>query len=359
MPDDALTAPSEKIQSEARAWFRDLEAASGPASRSGSGAGGWFSRLVARMAAWGDRDRHADQQRFNTAVVEGLRQLSLTVDELMSAQQAALRQPEHPQGIQEALRTLREDLRALQQRGASSGSTETKALPVEGHRFAPYYRAFEDTFRGSETVIESRLEVYLPRVRSAFAGLHDPVWLDLGCGRGEWLRVLAKAGIRGVGVDSNAGMAEAARTSGLDVQVGDLMNHIRRCEAGSMDGLSAFHVVEHLPLDLLIELLQEGLRVVRPGGLLILETPNPENLQVGAHTFYLDPTHRSPVPPAFLAFLAAQVGWRQGDIVRLQADERDLARTKRSWLMNRSLRKAAVSLFGPRDYALVAIRPLA
>lgn len=357
MPDDALTVPSEKSQREPPTWFRNLEAASGAVSGNGTGLGRWLSRLVARMAARGDRELHTDQQRFNAAVVAGLRQLSIAVENLVSAHQAALRQPEHPQEIQEVLGALREDLRALRQKVSSLDSAEARALPAEGHRFAPYYRAFEDTFRGSETVIESRLEVYLPRVRNAFSGLRDPLWLDLGCGRGEWLRVLAKAGIRGVGVDRNAGMAQAARESGLEVQVGDLMDHLRRCEAGSVDGLSAFHVVEHLPLDLLIELLQEGLRVVRPGGLLILETPNPENLQVGAHTFYLDPTHRSPVPPAFLAFLADQVGWRQGDIVRLQADEHDLARAKRTWLVNRSLRKAAVSLFGPRDYALVAIRP--
>ncbi|WP_243383596.1 class I SAM-dependent methyltransferase [Geothrix alkalitolerans] len=353
----ASTARPEKVQGEAPTWLKELDAASRPVPKKGSGLGRWICRLVARAALRGGRDLDVDQPRFNAALVEGLRQLSATVDELVSLHQAALRQPDHPMGLQEAVRTLREDLRAVQQRMPSAISQVRESQP-EGQRFAPYYRAFEDAFRGSEAVIESRLEVYLPHVRKAFSGLRDPLWLDLGCGRGEWLRVLAGVGVRGVGVDGNAGMAEAARASGLEVQVGDLMDHLRGCEAGSVDGLSAFHVVEHLPLDLLVELLQEGLRVVKPGGLLILETPNPENLQVGAHTFYLDPTHRSPVPPAFLAFLAAQVGWRQGDILRLQADERDLARAKRAWLGNKALMKAAESLFGPRDYALVAVRPL-
>ncbi|WP_243293470.1 class I SAM-dependent methyltransferase [Geothrix mesophila] len=353
----APMARTEKVQGEAPAWLKELEAASRPPSKKGSGLGRWISRLVARAAMRGGQDLYGDQPRFNAALVEGLRQLSATMDELVSLHQTALRQPDHPQGMQETLRTLREDLRAIQQRMPSVSPVVGESRP-EGQRFDPYYRAFEDAFRGSEAVIESRLEVYLPRVRKAFSGLRDPLWLDLGCGRGEWLRVLAGAGVRGVGVDGNAGMAEAARASGLEVQVGDLMDHLRGCEAGSVDGLSAFHVVEHLPLDLLVELLQEGLRVVRPGGLLILETPNPENLQVGAHTFYLDPTHRSPVPPAFLAFLAAQVGWRQGDILRLQADERDLARAKRAWLGNKALMKVAEGLFGPRDYALVAVRPL-
>jgi hypothetical protein len=49
--------------------------------------------------------------------------------------------------------------------------------------------------------------------------------------------------------------------------------------------------------------------VLQPGGLLIMETPNPENLVVGANTFYLDPSHERPIPPPLLAFAAEHAGF--------------------------------------------------
>ncbi len=361
-PSTSLDVP-EKVHPEDLAWFRDLQIAAKPvpadSQEPGSRIKRWISRQVARVAWRGGRELFLDQQRLNLALIEALRNLSATVNDLVARQHASLRQSDHPEGIQEALRAIREDLRMIRQREtpvAPIAQGGTTSLAGEG--FDRYYRAFEDTFRGSEALIEERLEVYVPRVRRAFAGILDPLWLDLGCGRGEWLRVLARTGVRGLGVDGNEGMAEAARNSGLDVQVGDLMECLRARDAGSVDGLSAFHVIEHLPPELVIELLREGLRVVRPGGLLILETPNAENLQVGAHTFYLDPTHRSPVPQAFLAFMASQIGWEQPEILRLHGDERDLQRAKRAWSGNKSLLKAADCLFGPRDYALMAVRPL-
>ncbi|WP_257308645.1 class I SAM-dependent methyltransferase [Geothrix fuzhouensis] len=363
MPSFAQLDVPKKLHPEDLAWFRDLQTAAKPVPADSQGPGSrikrWISRQVARAAWRGGRDLFLDQQQLNLALIEALRNLSATVNDLVVRQHALLRQSDHPEGIQEALRAIREDLLAIRQREAPGAPiAQSGATSAGGESFDRYYRAFEDAFRGSEAMIEERLEVYVPRVKRAFVGVQDPLWLDLGCGRGEWLRVLARTGIRGLGVDSNQGMAEVAKNSGLDVQVGDLMECLRTRDAGSVDGLSAFHVVEHLPSELVIELLREGLRVVRPGGLLILETPNAENLQVGAHTFYLDPSHRSPVPQAFLAFMATQIGWEQAEILRLHGDERDLQRAKKAWSGNKSLLKAADCLFGPRDYALVAVRPL-
>jgi O-antigen chain-terminating methyltransferase len=84
--------------------------------------------------------------------------------------------------------------------------------------------------------------------------------------------------------------------------------------------VSAFHLVEHLPFELVQELIAEALRVLQPGGLLIMETPNPENLTVGATSFYLDPTHRHPLPPGLLGFAAEHAGFARQRIVRLQED---------------------------------------
>ena len=77
------------------------------------------------------------------------------------------------------------------------------------------------------------------------------------------------------------------------------------------------HLVEHLPFEQLIILLDEAYRVLIPGGLLLLETPNPENLSVGSHTFYLDPTHRNPIPPVALQWMVQARGFQDAMVERL------------------------------------------
>ncbi|HEX7044660.1 MAG TPA: methyltransferase type 11, partial [Burkholderiales bacterium] len=74
----------------------------------------------------------------------------------------------------------------------------------------------------------------------------------------------------------------------------------------------------HLEFDEVRALVHEALRVLQPGGLLILETPNPENVVVGCTRFYLDPTHRRPIPPQLLSFLAEYYGYERVKVLRLQ-----------------------------------------
>jgi O-antigen chain-terminating methyltransferase len=47
---------------------------------------------------------------------------------------------------------------------------------------------------------------------------------------------------------------------------------------------------------------------LKPGGVLAIETPNPECLAIFATHFYIDPTHTRPVPPALLSFYLEEFG---------------------------------------------------
>jgi O-antigen chain-terminating methyltransferase len=85
--------------------------------------------------------------------------------------------------------------------------------------------------------------------------------------------------------------------------------------------VSGFHIAEHLPFSNLQLLVQEALRVLKPAGLLILETPNPENITVGTANFYLDPTHQRPIPPQLLSFLPEHYGYAKVKVLRLQEDK--------------------------------------
>ena len=181
-----------------------------------------------------------------------------------------------------------------------------------------FYRAFEDKHRGSRELIKTRLRVYLPFLTALQEVDRGCKVLDLGCGRGEWLELLKEIKMDGHGVDLDDGMLQACRDLGLSVETGEAIAYLKSVPSESLSVVSAFHVVEHIPFSELQILVQEALRVLKPAGLLILETPNPENIRVGTSNFYLDPTHIHPIPPPLLAFLPDYYGFYRTKVVRLQ-----------------------------------------
>lgn len=181
-----------------------------------------------------------------------------------------------------------------------------------------FYRAFEEHHRGPRELIRSRLQVYQPFI-TPLLGIYQPAnAIDLGCGRGEWLELLQDTGFAPQGVDLDAGMLAACTERGLPVTQGDALSHLQSLDDASQCIVSGFHIAEHLTFDHLKALVQQALRVLKPGGLLILETPNPENLVVGTGNFYLDPTHLRPLPPPLLSFLPEHYGFARVHTVRLQ-----------------------------------------
>lgn len=181
-----------------------------------------------------------------------------------------------------------------------------------------FYRAFEDRHRGPRDLIKSRLRAYLPFVEPLRAIYAPVAVVDLGCGRGEWLELMREAGIDARGVDLDDAMLADCRQHGLAAEQGDALVYLRALPDESMAVVSGFHFAEHIALADLQRVVQEALRVLKPGGLLILETPNPENLRVGTSSFYCDPTHQRPLPPALLSFLPEYYGFARTKILRLQ-----------------------------------------
>jgi O-antigen chain-terminating methyltransferase len=181
-----------------------------------------------------------------------------------------------------------------------------------------FYRAFEDRYRGSHELIKQRLHAYDPFTLPLAQLYPGGQVLDLGCGRGEWLELMSEAGFAARGVDLDEGMLEASRARGLDVELAEALETLRALPDATMALVSAFHLVEHLPFDQVQQVIREARRVLLPGGLLILETPNPENLIIGTTNFYLDPSHLRPLPPMLLAFTVEYQGFARHATVRLQ-----------------------------------------
>jgi SAM-dependent methyltransferase len=236
---------------------------------------------------------------------------------------------------------------------ASQAASSTAVVANKVQDYADYYVSLENLYRGESSAIEARFERYLDVMRAAeVGGVQDPV-LDLGCGRGEWLSILSREGLKSVGVDADAAMLAPARARGEQVLQGDLITFLEGAEAASYGAVTAFQVVEHLPLEALMRLFAGAKRALRPGGVLVLETPNPENIQVASYSFWLDPTHVRPLPPPLLDYFARYFGFIDVQIVRSNPWPGDQHFPEDSPVY-RHLNKL---LFCEQDYALVARKP--
>lgn len=184
---------------------------------------------------------------------------------------------------------------------------------------AGFYRAFEDKHRGSRTLITQRLLAYEPFLTpfTQQMSVGSIRALDIGCGRGEWVELLLQHGFQAQGIDLDQGMIQDAEQLGLPLKQGDGLEYLAQQSDQCLDVVSAFHVVEHIPFQSVMDLARHALRVLKPGGLLILETPNPENVVVASNNFYLDPSHIKPIPPALLLFALEYAGFERVRIVRL------------------------------------------
>jgi len=183
-----------------------------------------------------------------------------------------------------------------------------------------FYWRFEEKFRGSTETVRSRLQVYVPYLESVKTSAPGQPLLDIGCGRGEWLKLAQATGLTVKGVDLNAKMVRDCLAAALPVTLGDGVAYLKGEPSNSLAVVTGFHIVEHLPFTLLMTMFKEAYRALAPGGFALFETPNPENILVGACTFYTDPTHKNPIPPPTLAFMLEEAGFIRQECVRLRPE---------------------------------------
>jgi len=165
------------------------------------------------------------------------------------------------------------------------------------------YRRVEDSLRGSEAHVRIDVMHYV-----RLAADHQPV-LDVGCGRGEFLAACRDMQIDARGVDTNERSVADLVQRGLSASLGAVPECFASIADASLGSIAAMHVVEHLPVEALFALFRESARVLRKGGLLMIETPNAESLAMSASDFWRDPTHLAPRHPAALTVLAREHGF--------------------------------------------------
>ena len=179
-----------------------------------------------------------------------------------------------------------------------------------------FYLEFENTFRGSEDDIKKRLSFYIENYLKTDLSIGSTdKCVDLGCGRGEWLDLLKENGYCAIGLDTNQDMVNRAREKEHDVVAEDAISYLKSMPEESAKVVTAFQLIEHLKTNQIVDLISEIKRVLVPGGIMIIETPNIGNVEVGCNNFYVDPTHIKPVHQKFLEFLAKNVGFSRTEIV--------------------------------------------
>ncbi|MFI5282784.1 MAG: class I SAM-dependent methyltransferase [Candidatus Dormibacterales bacterium] len=151
-----------------------------------------------------------------------------------------------------------------------SGSTDPEApasqpYPAGAESQLGYYEFMG--FSGDEL-----LERYAPYAERFEPGTRV---LDLGCGRGEFLQLLQRRGVTGVGVDADPEMVGAVNAKGLHAEVADAGEYLSQHQT-EFDGIFASHLIEHMTASQFVEFTHRCATALRPGGRLLLVTPNPE-----------------------------------------------------------------------------------
>lgn len=220
---------------------------------------------------------------------------------------------------------------------------------ADDHSLDDFYVSFEDTFRGSEQVILERLQVYVPYFKALkINSLKTPV-LDIGCGRGEFLELMKINKLDAIGLDLNETMVKLSVKRGFKATQANAINYMAAQKSKSFSAITGFHIVEHIHFSELLQLIKESYRALEDDGFVLFETPNPENLSVGAFSFYLDPSHLRPIPPDFLKFCLTYVGFRDVNILPLHPV---IEKKYEDEVINSAVKK----LFGPQDYAVIGYK---
>ncbi len=242
---------------------------------------------------------------------------------------------------QEYDRLIHTELRLIRQRApVQVPSPAVAALPeIPAAEFD--YGRFAERFRGTEEYVKRNVEFYKP----FFANCENV--LDIGCGRGEFLGLMRDQGIAARGIDLSEESVAQSRQNGLNAEVADLFSWLPAQPEQQFDGIFSSQVVEHLDPRRLPEMIRLCAASLRRGGILAIETPNPQCLAIFATHFYLDPTHTRPIPHPLMAFYMEEAGLGQIEVHELSPAEESMPEFAE---LPEKFRKR---FFGGLDYAIV------
>jgi SAM-dependent methyltransferase len=304
-----------------------------------------------KLMRWYVEPLAVDQRRFNAALLKLVDALSERADAGLGRLEQRLGELDprvEAQGRRES--ELEERLTRLErrERPALAPTAPRAADEPRGQPVFPDYFAYESRMRGATEVVREKQRGYVEDFRRA-----APV-VDLGCGRGEFLLLLREAGLEAKGVDVDADMVAYARGEGLEVEHTGAVEYLESLADGSLGGIFAAQLLEHLPASTVVRLLELAAAKLRPGGLFVAETINPLS-PLALRNYFADLTHAQPLVPETLELLARQAGFASVETRFLNEPEEKLVEPDDPTIAA-NVRRLNELLFGPLDYAIVARR---
>jgi O-antigen chain-terminating methyltransferase len=242
-------------------------------------------------------------------------------------------------------RLIYAELKLIRQRGMTQPPPPFPdgrgSAPAQPQDLGFDYARFAERFRGTEEYVKAGQAFYEPYFRGRQSVL------DLGCGRGEFLELMRSIEVPAKGVDLDEESIALCHAKGLDAEAADLFEHLRGLPEASLDGIFCSQVVEHIPAERLPVLIRLAASRLARGGIIAIETPNPECLAIFATHFYLDPTHQRPVPHPLLSFYMEEFGVGNIEVRRLSPAVETMPSLRS---LPEDFREA---FFGGLDYAVI------
>ncbi len=153
-----------------------------------------------------------------------------------------------------------------------------------------------------------------------------------------------------------------SRQRGFDATAGDALSYLVSQPDGSLGGLFAAQVVEHLAPDYLMRFLDAAYHKLRPGSKIVLETINAECWSAFFSSYIRDITHERPLHPDTLQYLLRASGF-QNVTARFSAPYPDESKLHRvpgngsfETVFNENVTKLNSLLFTYLDYAAIGER---
>jgi len=172
-----------------------------------------------------------------------------------------------------------------------------------------FYTYFSEMALGHEFVRAKQYALYTEKINN----LEKGVFLDIGCGAGEFVQHLCMEGIEAIGIDLSSLEVERANVKGLNVKREDALQFLASNNQ-SFIGISLLQVIEHITSTDLITILDQCYARLGFGGVIIIETLNIRH-PLALNGFYTDPTHQKPIPDNYLSFLVEWVGFKRLELI--------------------------------------------
>lgn len=222
---------------------------------------------------------------------------------------------------------------------------------ADNHTLDEFYLNFENNFRGSEKDIKEKVVFYAELLKRSSINYDKYPIIDVGCGRGELLSILHQYSLHTIGIDINHEMVATAKKRGLEARQADAIDFLSRSQPGKYGAITGMQLIEHIPFEELFLFFKACYRALVEEGLAVFETPNPENLNVGTYSFYMDPSHLHPLPPPLTKYALESVGFKDVEILY-----RNEAKKRRKKYDDPMLQELSNRLYGPLDYAVVGYK---